>query len=312
MAAKKRGLGRGLDALLGPSQARSDQVDYITGGPAGGRDSEHDGEKDGFSGLALRQLPIEWIKPGRFQPRSQFDEEKLQELAASIRVHGVMQPIIVRASSGNSYEIVAGERRWRACQLAGKAQIPAIVREVDSQSQLAVSLIENIQREDLNAMEEALALQRLIMEFDLTHQQAAEAVGKSRATVSNSVRLAGLGQVAAELLLTQHIDMGHARALLALEQTLQAQAARQIVAKGLTVRQAEALVKQLNSAQQSKIKQHQAKTSDIQRLEDQLSEKLGQRVSLKQRKNGAGQLVISYNSLDELDGILSRFGPLDS
>jgi ParB family chromosome partitioning protein len=192
------------------------------------------------------------------------------------------------------------------------AHIPAIVREVDSQSQLAVSLIENIQREDLNAMEEALALQRLIMEFDLTHQQAAEAVGKSRATVSNSVRLAGLGQVAAELLLTQHIDMGHARALLALEQTLQAQAARQIVAKGLTVRQAETLVKQLNSPQQSKIQQHQPKTSDIQRLEDQLSEKLGQRVSLKQRKNDAGQLIISYNSLDELDGILSRFGSLDS
>jgi ParB family chromosome partitioning protein len=223
-----------------------------------------------------------------------------------------MQPIIVRATDGNSYEIVAGERRWRACQLAGMAHIPAIVRKVDSQSQLAVSLIENIQREDLNAMEEALALQRLIMEFDLTHQQAADAVGKSRAAVSNSVRLAGLGQVAAEFLLTQQIDMGHARALLGLEQALQEQAARQIVARGLTVRQAEALVKQLNSSEKPKINEQPPKTSDIQHLEDQLSEKLGQQVSLKQRNNGAGQLVIGYNSLDELDGILSRFGPLDS
>jgi ParB family chromosome partitioning protein len=312
MAAKKRGLGRGLDALLGPSQTRSVQADHVAGDPAGGRGGEGDVEKGALSGLVLRQLPIEWIKPGRFQPRSQFDEEKLQELAASISVHGVMQPIIVRASGADSYEIVAGERRWRACQLAGKAQIPAIVREIDSQSQLAVSLIENIQRENLNAMEEALALQRLIMEFDLTHQQAADAVGKSRAAISNSVRLAGLGQVAAELLLSEQIDMGHARALLALEQTLQAQAARQIVAKGLTVRQAETLVKQLNSPQQAKEKQQQPKTSDIQHLEAQLSEKLGQRVSLKQRKNGVGQLIIGYNSLDELDGILSRFGPLDS
>lgn len=312
MAAKKRGLGRGLDALLGPSQTRSDKVDHLTGGAVGERDGERDGEKGTLSGLALRQLPIEWLKPGRFQPRSQFDEEKLQELAASIRVHGVMQPIIVHATDGNSYEIVAGERRWRACQLAGMTHIPAIVREVDSQSQLAVSLIENIQREDLNAMEEALALQRLIMEFDLTHQQAADAVGKSRAAVSNSVRLAGLGQVAAEFLLTQQIDMGHARALLGLEQALQAQAARQIVARGLTVRQAEALVKQLNSPEKPKINEQPSKTSDIQHLEAQLSEKLGQQVLLKQRSNGAGQLVIGYNSLDELDGILSRFGPLDS
>jgi ParB family chromosome partitioning protein len=160
-------------------------------------------------------------------------------------------------------------------------------------------------------MEEALALQRLIMEFDLTHQQAAEAVGKSRAAVSNSVRLAGLGQLAAEFLLTEQIDMGHARALLGLEQELQAQAARQIVAKRLSVRQAEALVKQLNYPEKSKPEQSPAKSADIRHLEDQLSQKLGQGVSLKQRKNGAGQLVIDYNSLDELDGILSRFGPLD-
>ena len=199
----------------------------------------------------------------------------------------------------------------RASQFAAKQEIPAIVRKVDQQSQLAVSLIENIQRENLNAMEEALALQRLIMEFDLTHQQAAEAVGKSRAAVSNSVRLAGLGQLAAEFLLTEQIDMGHARALLGLEQELQAQAARQIVAKRLSVRQAEALVKQLNYPEKSKPEQSPAKSADIRHLEDQLSQKLGQGVSLKQRKNGAGQLVIDYNSLDELDGILSRFGPLD-
>ncbi len=306
MAEKKRGLGRGLDALLGPSQVRSDKTSLLTGNSAA------DSEAADLSGLGLKQIPVEWIKPGRFQPRSQFDEEKLQELAVSIGVHGVMQPIIVTATGQNSFEIVAGERRWRASQLAGKQEIPAIVKKVDSQSQLAVSLIENIQRENLNAMEEALALQRLIIEFDLTHQQAAEAVGKSRAAVSNSVRLAGLGQLAAEFLLTEQIDMGHARALLGLEQELQAQAARQIVAKRLSVRQAEALVKQLNYPEQSKPQQSQAKTGDIRHLEDQLSQKLGQGVSLKQRKNGAGQLVIGYNSLDELDGILSHFGPLDS
>lgn len=305
MAEKKRGLGRGLDALLGPSQVRSVKASHLADGPVG------DSENSDLTGLGLKQLPVEWIKPGRFQPRTQFDEEKLQELAASIGVHGVMQPIIVTATGHNSFEIVAGERRWRASQLAGKQEIPAIVRKVDSQSQLAVSLIENIQRENLNAMEEALALQRLIMEFDLTHQQAADVVGKSRAAVSNSVRLAGLGQLAAEFLLTEQIDMGHARALLALEQELQAQAARQIVAKRLSVRQAEALVKQLNFPEKSKPEQSQAKSADIRHLEDQLSQKLGQGVSLKQRKNGAGQLVIGYNSLDELDGILSRFGPLD-
>ena len=305
MAEKKRGSGRGLDALLGPSQVRSDKASRLAGGPEG---DNHTGD---LSALGLKQLPVEWIKPGRFQPRTQFDEEKLQELATSIGVHGVMQPIIVTATGKNSFEIVAGERRWRASQLAGKQEIPAIVRKVDEQSQLAVSLIENIQRENLNAMEEALALQRLIMEFDLTHQQAAEAVGKSRAAVSNSVRLAGLGQLAAEFLLTEQIDMGHARALLGLEQELQAQAARQIVAKRLSVRQAEALVKQLNYPEKSKPEQSPAKSADIRHLEDQLSQKLGQGVSLKQRKNGAGQLVIDYNSLDELDGILSRFGPLD-
>ena len=224
MVVKKRGLGRGLDALLG-ADARTAKA-----------------EPEDVSGK-LQEVPIEWIQPGKYQPRKVIEDEALQELASSIKAQGIMQPIVLRSISENKYEIIAGERRWRASQLAGLEKIPAIVREVNDESAIAMSLIENIQREDLNPMEEAIALQRLIKEFDLTHQQVAEAVGKSRTAVTNFLRLINLSAEVSQMLAHGDIEMGHARALLSLDDEKQSQAAKEIAAKQLNVRQAEALVK---------------------------------------------------------------------
>ena len=297
MAAKKRGLGRGLDALLG----------------AGGADDDNKGgnrgdNKGGAVGTPMN-LGVDLIDRGRFQPRRQFDEDKLRELADSISAQGVIQPVVVRPVDGGRYELIAGERRWRAAQLAGLAEIPAVIREVDDQAAMAMGLIENIQRDDLNPLEEAQALQRLTDEFGLTHQQVAQAVGKSRTTVTNFLRLLELNPEVKALVDERRLEMGHARALLALKGLSQTEAANKVVAKGMSVRETEALVRALangESAPASAKKPAATEDPDVRRLLTDLSEKLGAKVALKQGKAGRGQLVISYNSLDELDGILSH------
>ena len=288
MATKKRGLGRGLDALLG-GDSRKTVTEPVSNG--------------------LAEIPVEWIQPGKYQPRRVIDDEALQELAASIRAQGVMQPIVLRSVGENRYEIIAGERRWRATQLAGLDKIPCVIKEVNDEAAVAMSLIENIQREDLNPMEEALALQRLIEEFDLTHQQVAEAVGKSRAAVSNFLRLINLAPEVTQMLVHGDIEMGHARALLSLTNDQQGKLAREIASSGLNVRQAEALVRKLTSGEKP-LSQAKKVDSDTKQLENRLSSNLGQPVEIKHTIKGRGKLVIKYNSLDELDGVLSRFGDL--
>jgi ParB family chromosome partitioning protein len=291
MVAKKRGLGRGLDALLGAEAKTRTE----SGEPSGQR---------------LDEVPIEWIRPGKYQPRKVMDDEALQELAASIRAQGLMQPIVLRSVGDQRYEIIAGERRWRASQLAGMEKIPAVIREVNDESAVAMSLIENIQREDLNPMEEAMALQRLVDEFDLTHQQVADAVGKSRTAVTNFLRLTHLSGEVAQMLANGDIEMGHARAMLTLSNDNQAKAAREIVAQNLNVRQAEALVRRLTAAPKVDVAPRSV-DGDTRQLENRLTNKLGQPVNIQHTAGGKGKLVIKYNSLDELDGVLSRFGELD-
>lgn len=293
MAAKKRGLGRGLDALLGPA-----------GSQAPTSPSEPEADPDG---AVLKQIPIEWIRPGQFQPRQTFDAEKLQELAASIRVHGVMQPILLREVASEQFELIAGERRWRACQLAGLDRVPALIKALTPQNHLALSMIENIQREDLNPLEEAQALSRLVEEFGLTHQAVGDAVGKSRAAVSNAIRLSKLGSVASELLARGDIEMGHARALLPLDAEVQALVARQIVSKNLTVRQTEKLAQQQLAPKAEPLKP-QKTDPDVVRLEQQLSDYFGQSVRLKKKGARRGQMLIDYNSFEELDGVLLKAG----
>jgi ParB family chromosome partitioning protein len=288
MVVKRRGLGRGLDALLGSETKASTQA----------------------SKPGLDEIPIEWIQPGKYQPRQVINDEALQELANSIRVQGVMQPIVLRSVSENRYEIIAGERRWRATQLAGLDRIPAVIKEVNDESAVAMSLIENIQREDLNPMEEALALQRLIEEFDLTHQQVADAVGKSRTAVTNFLRLINLSPEVAQMLVHGDIEMGHARALLSLSADQQSSVAREVSARQLNVRQAEAMVRKLMSGSQGK-KPTNVVDADTRRLENRLSTTIGQPVTIHHSAKGKGRLVISYSSLDELDGILGRFGNLN-
>ncbi len=291
MVAKKRGLGRGLDALLGADTKR----------PAG--------DPQPRPKTSLDEVPIEWIRPGKYQPRQTMDDEPLQELAASIKAQGVMQPIVLRSVGENRYEIIAGERRWRATQLAGLDKIPAVIKEVNDEAAVAMSLIENIQREDLNPMEEALALQRLIEEFDLTHQEVADAVGKSRTAVTNFLRLINLSPEVAQMLAHGDIEMGHARALLSLTFEQQGAVARDIAAQHLNVRQAEALVRKLLSGEPSK---KQVKVdADTRSLENKLATRLGQKVNIQHTAKGKGKLVISYNSLDELDGVLHHFGELE-
>ncbi|MGD8358809.1 MAG: ParB/RepB/Spo0J family partition protein [Lysobacterales bacterium] len=286
---KKPVLGRNLSSML--SQTTLKQVE--TGG--GGR---------------LHNLPLDVIRPGRYQPRSVFDEEKLAELADSIRAQGVVQPVVVRqVDDGEQYELIAGERRWRAAQIAGIDRIPAVIRDVPDEVSVAMALIENIQREDLNPLEEATALRRLIDDFQMTHQEAADAVGRSRASVSNLLRLLELMQEVKDMIDMRLIEMGHARALLSLDDDLQVQAAREVVRKRLSVRDTENLVRRLQ--QSKKQKGHRRVDPDIQRLQNQLGETLGARVHIQHQASGKGKLVISYNSTDEFEGIIDRLGLAD-
>ena len=256
------------------------------------------------SGDMLRNLPLETIRPGRYQPRSVFDEEKLGELADSIRAQGVVQPVVVRPLGDGEFELIAGERRWRAAQLAEIDEIPAVVRDVPDEASVAMALIENIQREDLNPLEEATALRRLIDDFQMTHQEAADAVGRSRAAVSNLLRLLELMQEVKDMIDMRLIEMGHARALLSQEDELQLQAAREVVHKKLSVRETENLVRRL---QQSRAKRGSRRVDpDILRLQNRMGEALGARVRIQHQASGKGKLIISYTSADEFDGILDR------
>jgi ParB family chromosome partitioning protein len=287
MSSKRRGLGRGLDALLGAS-ADAHLATVV---------SDHQ----------LRELPVDLIVRGRFQPRMHIAPEALEELTQSIRARGVVQPIVVRpAQDGRHFEIIAGERRWRAAQAAGLADIPAVVREVADDAALAIALIENIQREDLNPIEEATAVGRLIEEFDLTHQEAADAIGRSRVGVSNLLRLLDLGDEARAFLLQGELDMGHARALLALKGDIQSRAAREVVSKALTARQTEELVRRMKEPAGTKPAAAPGEDPDVRRLTEKLSETLGARVQILRGSGSKGRLVIHYTSLDELDGILER------
>ncbi|WP_312931437.1 ParB/RepB/Spo0J family partition protein [Stutzerimonas nitrititolerans] len=288
MATKKRGLGRGLDALLGGANVSAMQEQAVQ---ADARELQH--------------LPLDLIQRGKYQPRRDIDPVTLEELAQSIKAQGVMQPIVVRPVGGGRYEIIAGERRWRASQQAGMEKIPAMVRDIPDEAAIAMALIENIQREDLNPIEEAMALQRLQQEFQLTQQQVADAVGKSRVTVSNLLRLIALPDEIKTLLSHGDLEMGHARALLGLPLEQQVEGARHVVARGLTVRQTEALVRQwLNDKQVAKAEPKG--DPDIQRLEQRLAERLGSPVQIRHGQKGKGQLVIRYNSLDELQGVLAH------
>lgn len=280
---KKTVLGRNLSSML--SQATLQQV-------------------QNESGDELRSLSLDVIRPGRYQPRSVFDEEKLGELADSIRAQGVVQPVVVRPVEDGQFELIAGERRWRAAQLAKIETIPAVVRDVPDEVSVAMALIENIQREDLNPLEEAAALRRLIDDFGMTHQKAADSVGRSRAAVSNLLRLLELMQEVKDMIDLRQIEMGHARALLSLDEELQVQAAREVVHKNLSVRETENLVRRLT--QSSKKKGTRRPDPDILSLQNRISEVLGARVRIQHLTSGKGKLVIAYNNSEEFEGILDR------
>ena len=283
---KKKRLGRGLGSLIGNIE-----------------DAGSPPQANSVDGLA--EIDIDRIQRGRYQPRQVFEPEALQELADSIRAQGVVQPIVVRPE-GNHFELVAGERRWRAAQMAGLQKIPAVVRELDARSTAAIALIENIQREDLNPLEEAQAFMRLIEEFDLTHQQVADSVGRSRAAVSNLLRLLDLAEPVKQQVNEGLLDMGHARALLALIRHDQIEVARLVINRGLSVRETEMLVKKTLAGQNTGKTTTAASDPDVKRLETKISEKLGAGVKIKPGKKGSGQLVISFNSSAELDGILEH------
>ncbi|MEL0605885.1 ParB/RepB/Spo0J family partition protein [Pseudoalteromonas undina] len=300
MSAKKRGLGRGLDALLSSSKPA----------PSSSKEQDTVNVTETVQAVAqpisneLQNLPIEFLHSGKYQPRKDMSEEALEELASSIRSQGIIQPIVVRPVAENSFEIIAGERRWRAAQIAKLESVPCIVKEVPDEAAVAIALIENIQREDLNAMEEAIALNRLLNEFELTHQQVADAVGKSRTTVTNLLRLNNLNSDVKILLEHGDIEMGHARCLLALEGEAQSDAARLAVAKALTVRETEKLVRSI--LEPVVAKEAPEKDPDVKRLEQKLADNLGAKVEINYNAKGKGKLVISYTNLDELDGILNR------
>jgi len=279
---KMKGLGRGLDALLGGPEDNPPQGD------------------------ALQALDTDYLQPGKYQPRTQMDQESLAQLAESIKAQGIIQPILVRKIDDNHYEIIAGERRWRAARLAGLGEVPALVREIPDEAALAISLIENIQRENLNPLEEATGIQRLISEFHMTHQGAAEAVGRSRSGVSNLLRLLNLAPPVQEMLLANQIDMGHARALVTLEAGQQAEAAHAIAGKGLSVREAEKLVQRLQMPPRAPGGKRQL-DPDIARLQGELSERMGTKIHIQAGKKGRGRLVIEYASLDHLDSLLQLF-----
>jgi ParB family transcriptional regulator, chromosome partitioning protein len=278
---KMKGLGRGLDALLGS-------------------------EPQAIATLAPPQLPIDRLQPGRYQPRTRMDAEALAELAESIKAQGVIQPILVRPAGGDRYEIIAGERRFRAAQMAGLAEVPVTVRDVPDEAALAMALIENIQREDLNPLEEAQGVQRLVREFTFTHEQAAAAIGRSRSATSNLLRLLNLAAPVQEMLMEGRLDMGHARALLAVDAATQVQLGHQIVLKGLSVREAEALVARTQRAQSSAGRAAPARSRDLERLEEELSDALAATVRLQVDARGKGRVVIQVSGLDQLDGIVAR------
>jgi ParB family chromosome partitioning protein len=308
MALKKRGLGRGLDALLGPATRPSQPEEATPGGvnpepvPVAAS-APAAAPVDG----ALRLLPVDVIQRGRYQPRVDMHPESLQDLADSISEQGVVQPIVVRGIGNGRYEIIAGERRWRAAQQAGLHEIPAVIRDVEDRAAIAIALIENIQRENLNPLEEARALKRLIEEFEMTHEQAAHAVGRSRVTVSNLLRLLDLEEAVKGMVERRELEMGHARALLALSGARQTEAARQVVARGLSVRATERLVQELQRPDAPHRSTARAQRDpDIQRLEARLADRLGASVLIRHGPGGKGRMEIRYNSLDELDGILEH------
>ncbi|MDD5471050.1 MAG: ParB/RepB/Spo0J family partition protein [Sideroxydans sp.] len=280
MAKVNKGLGRGLDALLGGGASKVNE--------------------------SLRDLNVSQLKPGKYQPRSHMDEESLKELAASIKSQGIMQPILVRELPNSSYEIIAGERRWRAAQLAGLTQVPVLVRVVPDNAALAMALIENIQRENLNPLEEAVGIQRLIDEFQMTHQEAADAVGRSRSAASNLLRLLKLPVEVQGMLMESKLDMGHARALLSLEPAQQIMLANKIVLEGLSVREAEALVQKQGVGTAKEVIKHKTVNRDTERLQEELSGKIGARVEIKSGKKGSGKLVIEYASNEHLDELITR------
>lgn len=304
MSAKKRGLGRGLDALLGAAP--------VSMAVASGQR-----EAPGETGIAavgiaelVNRLPLDLIDRGRYQPRRDFDLDSLRDLADSIAAQGVLQPILVRPIDGGRYEIIAGERRWRASQQAGLAEIPAVVREVDEPTAVAIGLIENIQRDDLTPLEEAGALHRLLHDFELTHQRIAEVVGKSRTTITNLLRLLELNDDVKAYLEAGQLEMGHARALLGLKGPEQSTTARQVVERGLSVRETERLVRRLQLAEGAMADtpptDRRPVDPNIRRLQDDLTDRLGAQVQILSGTKGRGKLVIAYNSLDELDGILAH------
>jgi ParB family chromosome partitioning protein len=281
--AKLKGLGRGLDALLS-------------------------GSTETASRESLQTIALDRIRPSKYQPRSRMDEASLDELAASIKAQGVMQPILVRPVDANRFEIIAGERRWLAARRAGLAEVPALVREVPDQAALALALIENIQREDLNPLEEAQGIKRLIDEFGLTHEAAGEAVGRSRSAVTNLLRLTQLAKPVQDYLLSGELDMGHARALLGLPAAQQAAAAAKVVALGMSVRDTERMMQAAQHPAPKKKRRLRAKSADadLARLENELSDALGTSVRIETRRDGAGRIVVAYSSLDQLDGILAK------
>lgn len=281
MKPKMKGLGRGLEALLGGDTLPAENGNLTT-------------------------LAVDKLQPGKYQPRTRMDAGSLEELAASIRAQGVMQPIIVRPVGDNRHEIIAGERRWRAAQIAELDEVPVIIREIPDEAALAMSLIENIQRENLNPLEEALGIQRLIDEFGMTHQQAADAVGRSRPATSNLLRLLHLPEPVRELLMAGDIEMGHARALLAVDPAQQVLLANQVVAKRLSVRDVEKLVHAQLDPKEKSLKAAAEPSRDVQRLEEELADQLGAVVKIKANKKGAGALTVEFGSLDQLDGILAR------
>ena len=291
---EKNRLNKGLDFLLSTGTAPSNRVgeEQITGRKG---DSEN-----------LRNVPVDLIQRGKYQPRIDIDNDSLGELAASIEKQGIMQPIVIRPISSDKYEIIAGERRWRACQLAGFHEIPAIIKPVDDESAIAMSLIENIQREDLNPIEEAVALKRLQEEFNLTQQEVADAVGKSRTTVTNLLRLISLSEEVRKMLETKSLEMGHARALLSLPASDQYSVAKIVVSKHLSVRQTEELVRRTSASKKPNSSKQKGNGADIKSLENKLSERIGANVSIQQTVKGKGKLVISYNDLEELEGILDH------
>ena len=278
--AKIRGLGRGLDALLAGDEERRDDTQT--------------------------ELPVGLLKPGRFQPRTRMDPESIAELADSIKAQGVIQPILVRPVENGNFEIIAGERRWRASQLAGLTRVPVVIRTVPDKSALAMALIENIQREDLNPLEEATGIQRLVDEFDMTHDAAAQAVGRSRSAVTNLLRLLNLSKAVQDLLMQGKIEMGHARALLAVSSSRQAELAHRIISRRMSVREAEQLVCHDETTPRKTARKQQRKDRDLQALEEELSEMLGTTVTLKTIRGGRGKLTIDYASLDQLDNVLQK------